>query len=157
MRCRRVWSSNLSTQLRRTQGLNTESLKVPATVTDPRQSLDSEQISPATIAHHTVYEKTRNLQQNHLCQWEAQSYLVGPLSRLVGKPPFEPSLSKNVTPSTTAAYGPNGAISLTQTFNRILFYACNGRDLGYKKQKTGIGEESCLPQPQHKTNLVFIY
>ena len=57
LRCRRVWSSNLSTQLRRTQGLNTESLTMPATVADPNRSLDSEQISPATIAHHTVYEK----------------------------------------------------------------------------------------------------
>ena len=53
---------------RRTQGLNTESLTVPVTVADPRQSLDFEQISPATIAHHTVYEKTRNLQQNYVCQ-----------------------------------------------------------------------------------------
>ena len=108
------------------------------TVADPRQSHDSEQISPATIAHHTVYKNTRNLQQNHVCQWGAQLYLVGLLSRLVGKPPFEPSPSKNVLPLTTAAYGPNGAMSLTQTFDRILFNVCNGRYLGYKKIKTGI-------------------
>ena len=57
LRCRRVWSSNLSTQLRRTQSLNTESLTMPAAVVDPKPSLDSEQISPATIAHHTVYER----------------------------------------------------------------------------------------------------
>ena len=88
---------------------------------DPRQSLDSEQISLAAIAHHTVYEKTGNLQQNHVCRWEAQLYLVGPLSRLVDKPPFEPSLSKYNLPLTTVAYGPNSAISLTQTFNRVLF------------------------------------
>ena len=68
--CRRVWSSNLSTQLRRTQGLNTESLTVPAAVADPKRSLDLEQISPATITHHTVYEKTPNLQQSqHSRTW----------------------------------------------------------------------------------------
>ena len=117
--------------------LNTESLTVPATVADPRQSLDSEQISPATVAHHRVYEKTRNLQQNHVCQWEAQPYLVGPLSRVVGKPPFEPSLIKNALPLTTAAYGLNSAISLTQTFNRILFFACSGREFGVQKEKNG--------------------
>ena len=110
---------------------------MPATVADPRQSHDSERISPATIAHHTVYETTRNLQQTHVCQWGAQSYLVGPLSRLVVKPPFELSLSKNVLPLTTAAYGPNSAISLTQTFNHILFYICNGRDFGVQKTKNG--------------------
>ena len=108
---------------------------MPAPLAGPRQSHDLEQISPATIAHHTVYEKTRSLQQNHVCQWRAQSYLVGPLSRLVGKPRFEPSLSKNVLPLTTAAYGPNGAISLTQTFNRILFYVYNGRYFGVQKAK----------------------
>ena len=66
LRCRRVWSSNLSTQLRRTQSLNTESLTMPAAVADSKPSLDSEQISPATIAHHTVYEKTPNLHQSHI-------------------------------------------------------------------------------------------
>ena len=133
IRCRRVRSSNLSTQLRRTQGLNTESLAMPATVPDPRQSLDSEQIESATIAHHTVHENTRNIQQNHVCQWKAQPYLVGSISRLVGKPHFEPSLTMNVLPLTTAAYGPNSAISLAQTFDRILFFACNGRDFGVQK------------------------
>ena len=88
IRCRRVTSSNLSTQLRRTRCWNTESLTVPATVADPKRSLDSEQISPVTIAHHTVYEKTPNFQQSHVCQWGAQPYLVGPLSRLMGKPPL---------------------------------------------------------------------
>ena len=58
VRCRRVRFSNLSTQLRRKQGLHTESLRVPATVSDPTQSLNLEQISPATIAHYTVYETT---------------------------------------------------------------------------------------------------
>ena len=39
---------------------------MPAAVADPKQSLDSEQISPATIAHHTVYEKIPNLHQSHM-------------------------------------------------------------------------------------------
>ena len=56
---------------------------------------------------------------------------------------------------TTAVYSPNGAISLTQTFNRILLYVCNGRYLGFKKQKQGIEEESCLSQPfkEHLTRV----
>ena len=110
---------------------------MPATVADPRQSHDSEQISPATIAHHTLCEKIRNLQQTHVSQWGAKLYLVGPLSRFIGKYPFEPSLSKNVLLLTTVTYGPNGAISLTQTFNRILFYVCNGRYFGVQKAKNG--------------------
>ena len=71
-----------------------------AAVADPKRSLDSEQISPETIAHHTVYEKTPNLHQSHICQWGTQPYLVGPLSRLVGKPPLSPWLSNNVLPLT---------------------------------------------------------
>ena len=137
IRCRRVWPSNLSTQLSRTQGLNTESLTVPAAVADPKRSLDSEQISPATFAHHTVYENTPNLHQSHVCQWGAQPYLVGPLSRLVGKPPFSPWLSKNVLPLTKAANDPNSAILLTEIFDRILFYVCNSLYFGVQKEKNG--------------------
>ena len=120
---------------------------MPTTEANPRQSLDSEQISPATIAHHAVYEKTPNLQLSHVCQWGAQPSLVGPLSRLVGKPPFSPSLRNNVLPLTKAANCPNRANSLTQAFDRILFYVCNSRYFGVKKQKTGTEEQSCLPQP----------
>ena len=137
LRCRRVWLSNLSTQLRRTQGLNTEPLTMPAAVADPKRSLDSEQVSPATIAHHTVYEKTPNLHQSHICQWGAQPYMVGPLPRLVGKPPFSPWLSKNVSPLTKAANGPNSAILLTEIFDRILFYVCNSLFWGTKSKKRG--------------------
>ena len=147
VRCRRIWSSNLSTQLRRTQGLNIEPLTMPTAVAKPKRSLDSEQISPATVAHHTVYEKTPNLHQSHVCQWGAQPYLVGPLSRLVGKPLFSPWLSKNVLPLTKAANDPNSAISLTEIFDRLLFYVCNSLYFGVQKEKTGIGEQSCLPQP----------
>ena len=110
---------------------------MPAAVADPKRSLDSEQISPATIAHHTVYEKTPNLHQSHICQWGAQPYLVGPLSRLVGKPLFSPWLSKNVLPLIKAANGPDSAISLTQTFDRILFCVCNSLYFGVQKAKNG--------------------
>ena len=89
------------------------------------------------IAHHTVYEKTPNLQQSHVCQCGAQPHLVGPLSRLVGKPPFSPGLSKNVLPLTKAANGPNSAISMTQTFDHILFYVCNSRYFGVQNAKNG--------------------
>ena len=62
---------------------------------------------------------------------------VGPLSRFVGRPPFELSLSNSVLPLITDANGPNGAISLTQTFNRNLFYFCNGRYFGVHKANNG--------------------
>ena len=110
---------------------------MPAAVADPKQSLDSEQISPATIAHHTVYEKTPNLHQSHMCQWGAQPYLVGPLSRLVGKPPFSPWLSRNILPLKKAGNGPNSAISLTQTFDRILVCVYNSLYFGVQKAKNG--------------------
>ena len=110
---------------------------MPAAVADPKRSLDSEQISPATIAHHTAYEKTPNLHQSHICQWGPQPYLVGPLSRLVGKPPFSPWLSKNDLPLKKAANGPNSAISLTQTFDRILVCVYNSLYFGVQKAKNG--------------------
>ena len=135
LRCRRVWSSNLSTQLRRTQGLNTESLTMPATVADPNRSLDSEQISPATIAHHTVYEKTPNLHQSHICQWGAQPYLVGPLSRLVGKPLHSPWVSTNVLPLPQVGNNTNSAISLTEIFDRVFSDVCNSLGFEVQKQK----------------------
>ena len=110
---------------------------MPAAVADPKRSLDSEQISPATIAHHTVYEKTPNLHQSHMCQWGAQPYLVGPLFRLVDKPPLSPWLSKNVLPLTKAGNDPNTAISLTELLDRILFYVCNSVCFGVQKAKDG--------------------
>ena len=110
---------------------------MPAAVADPKQSLDSEQISPATIAHYTVYEKIPNLHQSHMCQWGPQPYLVGPLSRLVGKPPFSPWLSRNILPLKSAANGPNNAISLTQTFDRISFCVYNSVYFGVQKAKNG--------------------
>ena len=50
---------------------------MPAAVADPKRSLDSEQISPATIAHHTVYEKTPNLHQSHICQSMGSTAIPG--------------------------------------------------------------------------------
>ena len=111
---------------------------MPPAVADPKRSLDSEQISLATIAHHTVYDKTPNLHQRHICQWGAQPYLVGTLTCLVGKqPPLSPWLSKNVLPLTKAGNYPNSAISLTEIFDRILFYVCNSLCFGVQKAKNG--------------------
>ena len=112
------------------------------TVADPKRSLDSEKISPATIAHHTVYEKTPKLHQSHICQWGAQPYLVGPLSRLVGKPPLSPWVSTNVLPLTQAGNNTNSAISLTEIFDRIFFYVCNS--LGFKVQKEKNGDRGTI-------------
>ena len=62
---------------------------------------------------------------------------MGPLSRLVSRPPFELSLSKGVLPLIETAFDPNGAILLTQTFNRILFYDRNGQYFEALKAKNG--------------------
>ena len=108
---------------------------MPATVADPRQSHDSEKISPATIAHHTVYEKTPNFSKTisakekhsrrawwvrYLASWVTLLLIHHRCQRMFGL-------------LRIAAYGPNSAISLTQTFNRILFHVCNGRDFGVQK------------------------
>ena len=124
---------------------------MPAAVADPKQSLDSEQISPGTIAHHTVYEKIPNFHQSHMCQWGAQPYLVGSLSRLVGKPPFSPWLSRNILPLKKAANGPNSAISLTQTFDCISFCVYNSLYFvfwGTKSKKRGSGNNRVYRNPK---------
>ena len=108
---------------------------MPATVADPNRSLDSEQISPATIAHHTVYEKTPNLHQSHICQWGAQPYLVGPLSRLVGKPPLSPWVSADFLPLTQVVNNTNSAIPLTEIFDRVFSDVCNSLGFEVQKQK----------------------
>ena len=108
---------------------------MPATVADPNRSLDSEQISPATIAHHTVYENTPNLHQSHICQWGAQPYLVGPLSRLVGKPPLSPWVSADFLPLTQVVNNTNSAIPLTEIFDRVFSDVCNSLGFEVQKQK----------------------
>ena len=108
---------------------------MPATVADPNRSLDSEQISPATIAHHTVYEKTPNLHQSHICQWGAQPYLVGPLSRLVGKPPLSPWVSADFLPLTRVVNNTNSTIPLTEIFDRVFSDVCNSLGFEVQKQK----------------------
>ena len=108
---------------------------MPATVADPNRSLDSEQISPATIAHHTVYEKTPNLHQSHICQWGAQPYLVGPLSRLVGKPPLSPWVSADFLPLTQVVNNTNSTIPLTEIFDRVFSDVCNSLGFEVQKQK----------------------
>ena len=108
---------------------------MPATVADLNRSLDSEQISPATIAHHTVYEKTPNLHQSHICQWGAQSYLVGPLSRLVGKPPLSPWVSADFLPLTQVVNNTNSTIPLTEIFDRVFSDVCNSLGFEVQKQK----------------------
>ena len=47
------------------------------------------------------------------------------------------AISSNVLPLTKAANGSNSAISLTQTFDRILFCVCNSLYFGVQKAKHG--------------------
>ena len=64
IRSTRVMLSNFSTQFRPTQTRNTGFLPLSAPRADRTRADDSEQISPPPITHHTVYEKTRNIQRN---------------------------------------------------------------------------------------------
>ena len=84
--------------------------------------------------------KSRSLSGEHFHTWRIR-HLVAWADFV-----FVTPLSKVISPLKTAANGPNGAISLTQTFNRISFYFCNRKHFGVQKAKTGIGEQSCIPQ-----------
>ena len=106
---------------------------MPAAVADPKQSLDSEQTSPATITHHTVYEKIPNLHPSHMCQWGAQPYLVGPLSRLVGKPPFSPWLSRNIVAFEKSCKWPKQR----HFIDPVSFCVYNSLYFGVQKAKNG--------------------
>ena len=131
-------SSNLGTQFRLTQTRNTGFLPSLGPRADRTRADDSEQISPPPIAHHTVYEIHRTFSETHVSQWGAHSYLVGLLSHLVGRPHFEPALSKGVLPLIIVApNGSNGAISLTKTFSRILLYVCNRLYFGVQEARNG--------------------
>ena len=111
---------------------------MPATLADPKRSLDSEQISPATIAHHTVYEKTPNLHQSHIYMSMGITAIPGGSAiSSRGKPPLSPWLSRNVLPLTQAGNNTNSAISLTEIFDCIFFYVCNSLGFGVQKAKNG--------------------
>ena len=119
-------------------GYRRNTLPLPSPRADCTRADDSERISPPPITHHTMHKKTRTLQQNHVCQWGTHSYRVGSLSRLASRPPFEPSLTKDVLPLIIAPNGSNGAISLTQTFKRIIFIcSLNGCYFRVQKEKNG--------------------
>ena len=130
----RVRSPTSSTQLRKTRTSSTVLPPVPTTVVDPKQSADSKQIRVVTIALHTEQENTRNLQEVQVSQRRTLSFLAGQPSPLMGWPPFLPWL---LQPLIRAANGPNSAISLKQTFNRILYRFCNRQCLGVQKAKNG--------------------
>ena len=132
--------SNLSTQTRPTQTRNTGFLTLPAPRVDRTRADDSEQISPPPITHHTRKHCTKRHETfSETMSLSMRNILVpgGSANSPCGQPPFEPSLLKCVLPWIIAANGPNGSISLTQTFNRILFYVCNGRYFGVQKAKNG--------------------
>ena len=80
---------------------------------------------------------------------------MGPLSRLVGRPRFEPSLSKGVLPLILVANGPNGTVSLTQTINRNLFHVCNGGYFGVQKAKNGDGGTMVFTAALNRNLFIF--
>ena len=135
-------SPNSSTQLRRSRTSSTVYPPVPTTycVADPNQSADSEQMRRL---HSTQSRKIREIFRNprslksqhsnslrvsHLLMW-ADLYFCHSCYSFI-----------------RAANGPNSAVSLKQTFNRILYRFCNRQYFGLQKEKTGIGEQSCTVQ-----------
>ena len=71
---------------------------------------------------------------------------MGPLSRLVGKPPLSSWVSTNVLPLTQGGNYTNSAISLTEIFDRIFFYVCNSVGFEVQIEKNG-DRGTSLPQP----------
>ena len=78
-RVRRESLSNLSTQFRSTQTINTGSLPMPATVADHTRTHDSRQTRAVVTAQHTEYGKTRNLQRSP-CLSRVKIYIPGGLA-----------------------------------------------------------------------------
>ena len=62
---------------------------------------------------------------------------MGPLSRLVGKPPLLPWASTNVLPLTQGGNYTNSAISLTEIFDRIFFMFVNSVGFEVQIEKNG--------------------
>ena len=60
---------------------------------------------------------------------------MGPLSRLVGKPPLSPWVSANVLPLTLVVNNTNSAIPLTEIFDRVFSDVCNSLGFEVQKQK----------------------
>ena len=60
---------------------------------------------------------------------------MGPLSRLVGKPPNSPWVSADVLPLTQVVNNTNSAIPLTEIFDRVFSDVCNSLGFEVQKQK----------------------
>ena len=60
---------------------------------------------------------------------------MGPLSRLVDKPPLSPWVSTTVLPLTQVGNNTNSAISLTEIFDRVFSDVCNSLGFEVQKQK----------------------
>ena len=60
---------------------------------------------------------------------------MGPLSRLVGKPPISPWVSADFLPLTQVVNNTNSAIPLTEIFDRVFSDVCNSVGFEVQKQK----------------------
>ena len=60
---------------------------------------------------------------------------MGPLSRLVGKPPISPWVSADFLPLTQVVNNTNSAIPLTEIFDRVFSDVCNSLGFEVQKQK----------------------
>ena len=60
---------------------------------------------------------------------------MGPLSRLVGKPPLSPWVSADFLPLTQVVNNTNSTIPLTEIFDRVFSDVCNSLGFEVQKQK----------------------
>ena len=85
---------------------------------------------------------------------------MGPLSRLVGKPPISPWVSADFLPLTQVVNNTNSAIPLTEIFDRVFSDVCNSLGFEVQKQKKrGSGNNRVYRNksyPPYKTHVYHI-
>ena len=105
---------------------------------------DSEQISAATVAHHTVYENTRNLQRSP-CLSMGNTFVPGGCAiSSRGQTSFCATTAKGHFALDNNCKWSKWHISSTQTSNRIMLYFCNRRFCGTQSKKRGPGNNPIL-------------
>ena len=83
---------------------------------------------------------------------------MGPLSRLVGKPPISPWVSADFLPLTQVVNNTNSAIPLTEIFDRVFADVCNSLGFEVQKQKKrGSGNNRVYRNLKHKSSGTHTY
>ena len=80
---------------------------------------------------------------------------MGPLSRLVGKPPISPWVSADFLPLTQVVNNTNSAIPLTEIFDRVFSDVCNSLGFEVQKQKKrGSGNNRVYRNLKHEVGML---